>query len=145
MRKPGRAEAALQPVALPERLLQRMHARPRGASPSTVVTSCPSACTASSRQERTGCAVEQHRARPADAVLAPHVGAGEPQVVAQEVRQQAAGRHARIVSRTVDHQPHVVEHVGLVRGGCGWCAHAAARPAAWARARAVSTPTRWLR
>ena len=38
-------------------------------------------------------AVEQHGAGPADAVLAADVGAGQMQVVAQGVAQQAPGRH----------------------------------------------------
>ena len=48
----------------------------------------PSACTASTQQPRTADAVEAHRARAADAVLAADVGAGQPEPVAQEVRQQ---------------------------------------------------------
>ena len=62
-------------------------------SPSTVVISAPSALTASSRQDRTGGAVQQDGARAADAVLAADVGAGQLQVVAQAVGQQPPGRH----------------------------------------------------
>ena len=65
-------------------------------SPSTVVTVVAwPRVTANIRHERTGCAVEQHRARAADAVLAADVGAGQPQVVAQEVGQQPPRGHRR--------------------------------------------------
>ena len=49
-----RAEPALQAVALAERLLDRVQARRSSASPSTVSTSAPSACTASMRHDSAG-------------------------------------------------------------------------------------------
>ena len=67
--------------------------RRRGArQPSTVVIAAPSRLTANSRQERTGRAVDQDRAGAADAVLAADVGAGQPEVVAERVGEQPAGR-----------------------------------------------------
>ena len=72
IRKPGRAEAALQAVRIPERLLERMELGPApGASPSTVVSSWPSACTASIRQERTG-------SPSSSTVQAPHTPCSQP-------------------------------------------------------------------
>src|SRR4051812_23982272 len=49
-----------------------------------------------------GLAVELHGARPADAVLAAHVGSGEAQVVAQEVRQQRPRLDVALHRRAVD-------------------------------------------
>ena len=48
-----RAEAALHRARLGERLLHRDGARRPSPSPSTVTTSCPSACAASTRHEQT--------------------------------------------------------------------------------------------
>ncbi len=50
--EPRGAEAALEGVAVAARLLERRRARRSSSSPSIVVTSAPSACTASIRHER---------------------------------------------------------------------------------------------
>ena len=65
--------------------------------PSTVVSSCPSAWTASIRQERTLRPSSEDRAGAADAVLAAEVRAGQAELVAQEVGERDArlGRAAR--------------------------------------------------
>ena len=120
----GRAEAALQAVGLPERLLQRMELGPApGASPSTVVSSRPSACTASIRQERTGSPSKQDRAGAAHAVLAADVGAGQAQVVAQEVGEQQARLDLPLVGPAVDRDGDLVEavmpHASPLRPGDG--------------------------
>ena len=88
---PGRAEAALQAVVLPEGLLQRMqHAVLHQALDRRDLGAVG---LHREHQARAGrLAVDQHRARPADAVLAADVRAGEPQVLAQEVDQQLARR-----------------------------------------------------
>ena len=51
-------------------------------------------------------AVEQHRAGPADPVLAADVGAGQAEVVAEEVREEQARRHALGVGAAVDADRH---------------------------------------
>ena len=53
-------------------------------------------------------AVQQHRARTADAVLAPDVGAGQPDVVPQGVGEQATGGHRDVVCDAVHLQPDLV-------------------------------------
>ena len=80
--------------------------------PSTVVISWACAVTANIRQERIGCAVDEHGARAADAVLAADVGAGEGEVVAQEVGQQPTGRCLRRALDAVDPQPDVEQLLG---------------------------------
>ena len=87
---PGRAVAALEAVVLPERLLQRVQRRLLGAMPSIVVTSAPSAWTASTRAALHRLAVEVDGARAAVGRVAADVRAGEPERVAQEVDQQQA-------------------------------------------------------
>src|SRR5579859_5757899 len=53
-------------------------------------------------------AVQPHRARPADAVLAAHVGAGVAEVVAEHVGERPAGLDQQFVLGAVDPQPHLV-------------------------------------
>jgi hypothetical protein len=80
--EPGRAEAALQPVALHERLLHRAEAAVGGAAP---LGGGDLGAVDADGEQQAGAhwqAVDQHRAGAADAVLAADVGAGEPQVVA---------------------------------------------------------------
>ena len=104
------AEAALQAVLVPESLLQRLQRRRPRASPSTVCTLAPSACTASIRQLRARRAVDQHRARAAHAVLAADVGAGEAELVAQEVGEvRARPRTLALVLAAVDRDRDVAE------------------------------------
>ena len=101
--EPRGAEAALQPVALAERLLHRAEAAV-GAEPLDRGDVLP---VDGDREEQAGphrLAVEQHRAGAAHPVLAADVGAGQPQVVAQEVRQQPPRRHARRPADAVDDQ-----------------------------------------
>jgi hypothetical protein len=97
-----RAEAALEPVALAKRCLDRMEgvsARcqtlDRGDFPAVGLDG----------EEQTGShrlAVEQYRAGATDAVLAAHVGAGEAQLVAKEVAQQEPWFCQAIVLGAVD-------------------------------------------
>ncbi len=58
------------------------------AMPSTVRTSCPSAWTASIVQDFTGAPSYEHRARAAVRGVAADVGAGQPEALAQQVREQ---------------------------------------------------------
>ncbi len=62
------------------------------ASDSMVRTSLPSACTAKVRQERADLPSMMHGAGAANAVLAADMGAGEAELVAQEIATAACGR-----------------------------------------------------
>ena len=70
--------------------------------PSTVMMSAPSAPTASIRHDRTVSPFDQHGAGAAHAVLAPDVGAGEPQRVAEHVDQEPARLDGELVTDAVD-------------------------------------------
>ena len=76
-------------------------------SPSTVVTSRPSACTAEHQAGPDRRAVDQHRARPADAVLAGQVGAGQQEVLAQQVGERLARLRTDPARLPVHGQRHV--------------------------------------
>ena len=75
---------------------------PSPASPSTVTISAPSTCAARRRHERTADAVEPHRARAADAVLAADVCPGEAEPVAEEVGEEEARLDLLAVAAAVD-------------------------------------------
>src|SRR5437667_35776 len=103
---PRGAEAALQPVMLPERLLERvqpsvahqsLHGRDVGA------VRLHGEHQAGAR----GLAVDEHGAGAADAVLATDVGAGEAEVLAQEVHEQLARLAAALAGRAVDGETNV--------------------------------------
>ena len=89
---------------LPERGLQRVSS-PSPARPSTVSIVRPSACTASSRQERTATPSRRHRAGAADAVLAADVRARQPERVAEEVGEQQPRLDLLAVEAAVDGRP----------------------------------------
>src|SRR5215472_4909822 len=102
-----RAESALQRVVVAERLLQigklvavgqALHRAHLGA----VRLHAEHQAGAHRR------AVNPDRARPADAVLAAHVGAGVAEVVAQHVGERAPGLDGQFVLGAVDPQPHLV-------------------------------------
>ena len=84
-----RAEAALQAVVLAERLLQRVERR-RPRQPLDRRHLGAVGLHGEHQARARGLAVDQDRARAADAVLASDVRAGEPEVLAQEVREQLA-------------------------------------------------------
>ena len=84
--QPGRAEAALHRARVDERLLHGMKVSP-APRPSTVTTSWPSACAASTRHAHTSVAVEEDGAGPALALLARVLRAGKPEPLAQRVEQ----------------------------------------------------------
>ncbi len=75
--------------------------RPCG-RPSIVVMSAPSTWTANVRHDAHGLAVELHRARAARPVLAADLRAGEPELVAKEVREERARLDLGRVVRPVD-------------------------------------------
>jgi len=87
------------------------------------------------REEQAGAhrqPVIEHGAGAADAVFAPDMGAGQRQLVAQEIHEQQPGLDPALVTHAVDGDRHLA-----VRG-----AHPAARSLARATARRVSTPAR---
>ncbi len=89
-----RAEAALEPVALGERLLHRAE---RAVGVGEPLDGGDLEALRGDREHQAGAhrpAVDQDRAGAADAVLAADVGAGEAEVVAQRVGQQPARGHA---------------------------------------------------
>ena len=89
--KPGRAEAALQAVAVAERLL---HVAQLPVGGRQALDGGDLGAVGLHGEHQAGAhrvAVEQHRARPAHAVLAAEVGAGEGEVLAEDVGQGLAG------------------------------------------------------
>ena len=93
---PGRAVAALEAVLVPERLLEGCSS-PSDPMPSIVVTSAPSACTASTVQLFTASPFRWHCARAAVRGVAADMRPGQPELVAKEVDEQQARLH--LVSR----------------------------------------------
>ena len=75
---------------------------PGSARPSTVRMACPVDLNREQDAGPDGIAVDDHGAGPADAVFAAHVGAGETEVVAQEIREQPAGLDAALDPDPVD-------------------------------------------
>jgi hypothetical protein len=85
------------------------------ARPSTVPTSTPVRLHGEEQAGAHGLAIQQHGARTTDAVLAPHVRAREPQLVAQEVAQEEAGLHGGAVRGT----PLTVRAISWASGNGG--------------------------
>ena len=88
--QPGRAEAALHGAGLDERLLDRVQLAARGARPSTVTTSRPSAWRGEHQARAHELAVEVDRARAALALLAGVLRARQAEPLAQHVQQALA-------------------------------------------------------
>ena len=84
---PGRAEAALERVRLAKGSLQRRQLAP-AREPLDGLELCSVHLDGEEEARAHGDAVEPHRARAADAVLAPDVGAGEAERVPDEVGEQ---------------------------------------------------------
>ena len=95
------AEAALHAALVEEGLLQPAQ-DPPGARPSTVVTSPPSASTASTRHGVHDPTIEPHGAGAALADQAAFLGAGQLEVVAQDVEERVVRRHLEAAGTTVD-------------------------------------------
>jgi hypothetical protein len=112
--EPGGAEPALQGVALGEGLLHR--AEVLGVVADALDRRHLVALRADGEHQARAhrLPVDEHGARPAHAVLAADVGAGEAEVVAQEVRQQAAGGGGCRARHPVDAQADVQQ----LLGGC---------------------------
>src|SRR5262249_55666084 len=110
----GRAEAALQPVMLAKRLLQRMELSVAHQALHRSELGAVGLDGEHDARAR-GLAVEQDRTRAADPVLATDMRAGEPQILADEVDQQLARLASPLVSDAVDLQSngHHVSHARL--------------------------------
>src|SRR2546425_6232591 len=105
------AEAALQPVGLAERGLERMQRiAPLRAVRQTLDRRdvVPIRLDGEHQAGAHRLAVQQHRTGAAHAVLASNVRAGEAQLVAQEVGEEQPRLHRTLVARAVDgdHQRH---------------------------------------
>ncbi len=106
-----RAEAALQAMTLGERLLDGAHG-PDGAKPLDRGDGVGLGRHGEHQAGPHGRAVDEHRAGPAHPVLATDVGAGQLQVVAQEVGQQPARRRLRVTPHPVDGEGDVQQFLG---------------------------------
>ena len=113
------AEAALQAVALGEGLLHRAH-RLAGRRDPGIGRRAQSldrrdlVLLRRHGEHEAGAhrgTVDEHRARATHAVLAADVGAGEAQVVPQEVGQQPAGRHGGRAPHAVHGHRHLMERL----------------------------------
>ena len=99
-----RAEAALHGAGLDERLLDRGAARSPSASPSTVTTSCPSACAASTRHAQTSVPSRSTEQEPHSPCSQAFFEPGKPEALAQRVEQALARPDVRLALLAVDRQ-----------------------------------------
>src|SRR5204862_2405445 len=106
-----RAEAALEAVAFPEGLLQRMELLRSGRLPFDGGEGMAVRLHGEHDARAHRLAVEEHRAGAAHAVLAADVSAGQVQLVAQEVREQQAGLDLALVGAAVDGDGDPVETI----------------------------------
>ena len=81
--------------------------------------------------------IHQHSAGAADPVLAAHMGAGEAEIMAQEISQMAPHIDGAREGGAIH-----LEFDGACERRCHW---RAARPQAFSRARRIITPARRLR
>ena len=93
---PGRAEAALQPVAGREGLLDRVEPLARVARPSTVVTRRPSAITASTVQDLTGVSSSQTTQAPQLEVSQPQCEPVSPRSSRRKWMSSSRGSTTRV-------------------------------------------------
>ena len=125
IRNPGVQKPHWQAVRLVERLLQRVQlpSCPRQALDGAEL--CPVRLDGEQDARAHRLPVHLHRAGAADAVLAPDVGAGQPRLVADEVRQEEARLDSRSYTRAVDLDRHSpVGHAALLS-----CARSTRAPA----------------
>src|SRR4051794_26918469 len=112
----GGAEPALQAVVVPEGLLDRVQPVPGRQS----LDRGQVGAVGLDGEQQAGAdrlAVHQDGARPAHPVLAPHVRAGQAQVLAQEVGQRAPDRHGALLHGAVDGDPdRLLAYPGSGRG-----------------------------
>src|SRR6188508_1956444 len=126
---PRRAEAALQAVLIPERLLERMKGRLAG-HPLDGLELTAIGLDSEHRARLRARAVDVDGARAAVARVAPDVRPGQPEVIAQEMDEEEARLDIRLVRLTVDgHRDVLGSHrSGLLRGREGAFSGAAESP-----------------
>src|SRR5918992_5326652 len=98
----GGTEPALQAVALLEGAL---HRRQRTVRPGEAFDGRDGVPGDAHRERQAGAhrlPIEEHRAASADAVLAPHMGPGEAEIMTEEVRKQPPRRNGRAAMHPVD-------------------------------------------
>ena len=119
----GGAEAALEAVFLHEALLERAHAVGAG-EPLDRADLGAVGLDGQDGARLGGHAVDQHGARAAVRGVAPDVGAGEREFVADQVDEEQAGVDLARVRLAIDGDGDVVSgHVTMLlraRGPCGW-------------------------
>ena len=96
------AEAALEAVLVPERLLERVEGRRPSAMPSIVLTSRAVGLDGEHRARLGALAVDVDGAGAAVARVAADVGAGQPEDVAEEVDEQEARLDVGLAGLAVD-------------------------------------------
>src|SRR5262245_2922310 len=111
---PRRAEAALQPVAVPESLLHRMQI-PVRCQPLDRSDGGAVGLHREYRARLDRLAVHQHRAGAANAGLAADVGAGQSKAIAQVVNQQETRFDVMLARRVVDGESKGNRQGGLPR------------------------------
>src|SRR5262245_7908901 len=100
----GGAEAALERVVLPERLLNRVERFSAG-EPFDRRHLRPVSLSGEEQARADRLAVEHHRARATDAVLAAEMGAGEAEVLPQEVGERPPRFDLALARLAVDGDP----------------------------------------
>src|SRR5712691_3568656 len=131
----GRAEAALQTVLVPERLLQWMQL-PVGGKTFDRHHGRPVGLNGEDRAGLDRLPIDEDRTRAALAGVAADVGAGKAEVVAEKVNEEEAGLDLRVLLRAVDGEGNGMLHVNLRRvGGDGWVEE---RRRTYSRGRGVS-------
>ena len=105
------AEAALQRVRFAKGLLQRVERAVGGGQPFDRGDLATVHLHAEQQTRAHRLAVDEHRAGAAHSVLAADVGAGQPELVPQQVREQQPRLDAQPVHRAVDADLDVVEVV----------------------------------
>ena len=98
----GRAEAALQAVRLAERSLQWVQLACRTGEGFNGLEFVSVGLDGKHDASADSLTVEQNRARTTDAVLAADVGAGEPELLADEIAQQQARFDFALMANAVD-------------------------------------------
>ena len=123
--EPRRAEAALHRAGLDERLLHAVQP-PRRASPSTVTTSCPSACAASTRHAHTSVPSSSTEHEPHSPCSHAFFEPGSPSRSRSDVEQALACPDVRLVLLAVDPQRILMRGTAPARAASG-------RASAWRR------------
>src|SRR5581483_7485976 len=140
---PAGAEPALLPLVVPERLLNRMQ---RAVGIRHALDRLDTAVVRLNREHYAGpdrLSVDLHGASAADPVLAPEMGAGQVEILAQKIPKASPDLDLALMYDAVDLDAHK-----SLRRQCGFHAHDPSPPIssrAWLSARRVRTPHIWRR